>query len=470
MNINRKSLTAEIIFVLISVTLYVIASSLVSLNRHWQFNSFWYDFGIFDTTVWKLSRLDLPVIPQLQPPYGKIVWADHFNPGVILLSPLYWLTGKEEIMFVAQSLTVGLSALIAYFISLKFIKSKLMRVSLLVSFLGFTGLQNALYTDVHNNVFVLFPLMLTIGAFFEKKWKLYWIFLLISLGFQENMAAVVTALGFYLLLRKEREVKMGILTVALGLIYGLLTMKLLIPLFNGGAYSYQPSFPGNWYEWITGFFNPPEMKLKSIILTFATFGLLPLGTLSSYPLIVGHYLERFVLNTAATRWDLGFHYNALLSPIMFLASLETLMKLQRLQNLKKLLPFWSILTILTVLYLHRFYLHGPLMLATHPVFYRQTENARFLRDFKQQIPDKGLLMTQNNIAAHFTHGNVILLNKNYTGIKPDTIAVDLRPGQNANNFFPLSEQQTQNLIASVSADPNYATKQVTDSQLIFTRK
>lgn len=452
---KNKSILIEVILVLVFIFFYVVAASLVSLNRHWQFNSFWYDFGIFDTTIWKLSRFQLPVIAQLNPPIGKIVWADHFNPSTIFLAPFYWLTNREEIIFIVQAVAVGLSAFIAYLISLRMVRSRIVRIALIASYLGFVGLQNALYTDVHNIVFALLPLMLTIWAIYQKNWKLYWIFLFTTMGFQESLSAVVVMLGLYLLLRKERIVNVGVLTVGTGIIYGVITMKILIPLLNGGSYSYQPTIPKIWYEWIRQFFYPLDMKLRSIILTFTTFGFLPLGAFCVFPLIIEHYLERFVFNTAATRWDLGFHYNALLSPIMFLGSLETIIYLQKHGFLKRLLPLWSVLTILMVIFLHRFYLHGPLMLATHPVFYEQTKNAEFLVHFKKKIPTDGLLMTQNNIAAHFTHGEVILLDQNYLKTKPNTIAIDLRPGQNANNFWPLQENAVISLADRLSTDSGY---------------
>lgn len=460
----------EIWLVSHAISFYVLAASLVSLNRYWQHNAFWYDFGILDTTIWKLSRLELPRIINLNPPTGKIVWADHFNPSVAFLAPLYWVTDKQEVILLAQAVVVGLSAIVAYVITLKYVKHSAVRLSLVTSYLGFVGLQNALYTDIHNIVFALLPLMGVIWAIIEKRWMLYWLFLLITMGFQENMAAVAIMLGVFLIFRREKHITIGVWTIGVGILYALLAMKVIIPWFNGHYYAYQPAIPTEWHEWITRFFLPADMKLRSIMLTYATFGFLPLGTLSTVPLIVEHYLERFVLNTAATRWDLGFHYNALLSPLMFLASLEAITHIQRRNIWKKILPVWGATTILVVLFLHRFYLHGPLMLATHPVFYQQTKDAVFLDPFIAQIPDAGILMTQNNIAAHFTHGNTFLLHPEYERIRPDVIAVDLRPGQNANNFFPRTERMAQDMVASVSADPAYTKQMVTDTQFIFSLK
>jgi uncharacterized membrane protein len=460
----------ELGLVSLFIFLYSLAASLVSLNRFWQYNAFWYDFGIFDTTIWQLAHFQLPIITQLAPPLGKVVWADHFNPSAIFLAPLYWFTDRPEIILVAQAVSVGLSAFIGYLLAKKFLKSILFRLSLIFSYLGFVGLQNALYTDIHNIVFALLPFMLTIWAIYQKKWRWYWFFLFITIGFQESLAAVVVMLGIFLLLRQERNTKMGILTIAFGLVYGLFTTKILIPFLSGSQYSYQPEMPTVWSEWLIRFFYPPELKVKTILLSLATFGFLPIASLPALPLLLEHFLERFVLNSAATRWDLGLHYNALLSPIMFLASLELLIKFQGKKILRQIIPFWGLITILIVIFLHRFYLHGPLMLATHPVFYEQTKNAKFMDPFISQIPKTGLLMTQNNIAAHFTHGQTILLNMNYKKIKPDVIALDLRTGQNPNNFYPLSESRAQMLAASLLSDINYLKKEVIDSQLIFVRR
>jgi len=218
------------------------------------------------------------------------------------------------------------------------------------------------------------------------------------------------------------------------------------------------------------FFLPADLKFRSMLLTFVTFGFLPFVSFATYPLIIEHYLERFVFNFAATRWDLGFHYNALLSPIMFLAALDVLQRIQNHKKLKKILSLWALSIIGIVFFLHRFYLHGPLMLATHPTFYEQTQRAVFLKNFVDQIPRKGLLMTQNNLATHFTHGNIVLLNSNIEKVKPDVIAVDIRPGQNANNFFPLTPAEFDELVVTISQNLNYERIEIIDSQLIFTRK
>ncbi len=461
-----KKFNFEIFTVTVFVGLYTLAATAVSFNRYWQFDAFWYDLGIFDETVWRISRFQLPIIPQLDAPYGKLVWGDHFNLTLMLLAPLYWITDRAEIILLAQVLTVVAASLIAYALARKYLQYPLVRVTLVISFLGFVGMQNALYTDVHNIVFATLPMMATIWALYGKRFNWYWVFLLLTLGIQENIAGIGVGLGLFLLIRKERDTRRGIATIILSIAWAVVVTKWIMPNISGHAYDYQPEFPKLWYEWFTRLFWTLDMKGKTIFVSYATFGLLPIVSLPTFPLVLGHFVERFVLNSAATRWDLGFHYNAPLSPIMFLGAFDVLLRIQNQPRIKKLLPYWAFVTIGIVIYLHRFYLHGPLMLATHPTFYAQTGKFGFMREFMKTIPENKLVMTQNNIAAHLTHQNVILLSLDYAKINPDTIAIDIRDGQNANNFFPLHPYEVNELVASISGSPRYKMIKINE-QILF---
>ncbi|KKR51341.1 MAG: hypothetical protein UT84_C0001G0026 [Candidatus Curtissbacteria bacterium GW2011_GWA1_40_16] len=460
----------EIIFLTLFLTAYAFAGISVSLNRFWQFNSFWYDFGIFDETVWELSRFQLPYIEQLNPPNGIVVWGDHLNPSAILLTPFYWITDKPEIILIAQVLFVVASAIVIYKISRKLIKNHFARVALIMSYLGFVGMQNAIYTDVHNIVFAILPLSLTFWAIYEKRWKLYWLFLMLTLGFQETLASVVIGIGIFLIIKDRKLFKIAFTTIILGLLWGIVSTKIIMPAFAGHSYSYNPTIPSNLYNLVTGLFFPASMKLRAIVVAYATFGFMPILSISAAPLIFEHFLERFVFNVAGTRWDLGFHYNVLLSPIMALATLEVLLILQKRKIPNLLITIWAVITIMGVIFIHRFYYHGPLMLATDPIFYQQLKQTDFLNEFAENIPKNGLIMAQNNIASHLTHNSVILLHTNYEDINPDTVALDLRGGQNANDFFPLTEDDANKLAEDLKLDQNYQIIYQKGRQVIFTKK
>lgn len=466
-----NKLKIEFAAIFIFIFLYTTAAILISLNRYWVFNSFWADFGQLDTTIWKLSRFQIPIIFEKIPPFAGNIWGFHchFNPSVAFLAPLYWITDKQEIIIIAQAVFVGLSAIIAYIISLKVVKISLVRIYLIVSYLGYVGLQNALESDVHVVVFAVLPLMLVIWAIFEKRWKIYWLFLLITIGFQENMALVAIGLGIFLILRKQKEIKIGILTIIIGFIYGLLTIYVFMPYLNGGPYPYFPEIPSVWHEWLIKIFSPFELKSKAIVVTFINFGLLPILSRSALPLIFSQYIERFVFGKEFIRWSLDFHYNAILSPIMYLALTDVLINIQKKIKFRKILTYWSIISIVIVVIMH-FQLKGAFTLLGDIFMYDQSEKSRSYDHFINQIPKKGLIMTQNNVATRFAHENIILLSNSFETILADTIAVKIDETAIDNDFYPLKKAEIDKFIEHVTKSKNYQLLRSENKEFIFVRK
>ena len=457
----------EIKIIRLIVLIFVIASALVALNRHWQFSSFWYDFGIFDETVWQFSKFKLPVIPTKG---NKVIWADHFNPSIISLAPLYWLTDQEEVIILAQIIFVGLSALFIYEIARSKIKNIYLRLSLLISYLGYVGTQNALYTDVHNMVFAVLPLAMMFWAVYKKKWKIYLFSLVWLLGWQENAAGIGLGVGLWMILSKKKQKKYGLITILISVVWALIAIKIIMPYFQGGSYIYQPEWPRVWHEWITRFVYPP-VKLKTIIVTLSSYSFLPLFYLPLLPALGGQILERFVLNQVATRWDWGMHYNAILIPLLFISSIETVSWLQKKVKIKKIFSFLAVLNLGIVFFIHQFYLPGPLGLAIRHEFYQQTKNNKHYQKILDYIPrDKGLIMTQNNLAAHLTHEQVVLFDKKYDKFNPGVIAIYLIEGQNANNFFPLKEGEVRDMVSNLTDNKKYEQLRSVSNAYIFVKQ
>lgn len=456
----------EQVVIAFAIFLYVLGASLVSLNRYWQFNAFWYELGLYSEAIWKVSRLHLPTIEQFG---GRVIFADHFNPSLYLYSPIYWFTDKAEALLVAQAVTVGLSAWVAYLIGRRVLKNRLALYALLVAYLGFVGLQNALYTDFHDTTVATLFVMLVFFCIFNKKWPWFFVFLFVVLGFKENMPGLGVGIGLFLIIRKDRNIKVGLLTILVSILWYFWATKVVIPYFSGGTFAYEVTKYTSIWETLKAFFIPFNLKARTIFLSLATFGFVPIFNPSLWPAILEHYSERFVFSNAATRWDLGFHYNATISPLFFISSLSFFSFLEKKKPL--IVSVWSVFIIFSVIFLHRFYLHGPLMLATHPAFYQETKNAKFMADFFEVIPKDGLIMTQNNIAAHLSQYKVRLLDfVNFNRINPDIVALDLRGGQNANNFFPSNYDDAKRLAHMLFLNSKYSKFQLTSDQFIFVER
>lgn len=451
------------------VFLYTVAALIVPIKRYWQFQDFYFDFGIFDRAIWQVSRFQPPFVDHvdISPTKDIILLGDHFNPSMFLLSPLYWLTSRSEILLVAQSLIVVASGIIAYILALKLVKNKLIALSLGVAYLGYVGLQNALITDLHDATIAVLPLMVIFWCIYFKKWPVYFISLLILLGLKESFAGLGVGIGLYLLLKTRSFNRIGLATIAISLIWGLLAISLIIPYFSQGVYLYKPKdLPTTPASFVTRFISPP-LKPISIGYTYLTFGLIPLFDVALLPAVFENYFERFVLFDDRGI-DLGMHYNAPLTPLMFVGALDVIIWLQKKRV--KWLNYYALFVLGTVFLLHQHFIHGPLALAYNSAFYQPSQGFNQLNDFLTHIPSQGLIMTQNDLATRFTHRQVKLLRTNYKSINPNQVVLNLAPDQNPNNFFPLTYQQTLELKNELQIDSNYKLEKFGDQFYFFSKK
>lgn len=81
---------------ILATAVFILAGMLVSLNRFWQYEVFYYNFGVFDEAIWHISRFQPPIIEHLLVS-GRISLADHFDLSILLLAPLFWLTDRSEV-------------------------------------------------------------------------------------------------------------------------------------------------------------------------------------------------------------------------------------------------------------------------------------------------------------------------------------------------------------------------------------
>ena len=446
----------------IFISLYTLAAILVSLHRFWQFEVFYYDFGIFDQAIWNMARFRAPIIDHFVIG-GKVIFADHFSPSMFLLSPLYWITNKPEILLIAQALAVGASAMVLYRLGKHLINHAFAALAVTIAYLLFIGTQNALIADIHEVTFMVLPFILTLYAITTKQIKLFWICFFITLGFKENAALIGTALSIYIFFYNKKWLHTAVVVGAISLIWGYLTTQQIIPYFYGEKYFYTPTFDSNPLKIIGTLIDDP-LKQKTVFTSFLSFGFLPLLSPATWPLLLQDFASRFMQKDFALRWGLGLHYSIVLAVIMAFSSVTALVRVKkRVSN--SLLNALSITLIVLAIFLHQFKLHGPLGLAYNPAFYTNTRNFTFLNDLISRVPKNTTVMTQNNIAPHMIHSHTVFLLRNmYEDFMPEYFVLDLRDGQNGNNFFGV---KIEALVARLSEDTRYHVVYKTNEQVIY---
>lgn len=447
---------------------FILAGSIVSILRYWQYETYYYDFGIFDRAIWEVSKFQAPIIDHLVVP-GKLIFADHFSPGIFMLSPLYWFTNRQEMLLLMQTIFVGVSGAFLYDIGLTVLKKRLPSFAILVSYFLFLGVENAVITEFHEVTLSVLFLMMVLWSMAKGKKKWYIISFLLLLTFKESLftlgAGIAIATYFLQPNLRKHAVIMGIV----GLLYGIGMIRIGIPLLSGGSYEY--GYTGSLLPWdiLPKLISSP-IKIHTILMTFWAFGFLPLLSPAFYAAILQDFIVRFVPAGWELHWGLGLHYSIQISAIMAVSSMYALATVQKFNHVKTLIPIMSILLILNACILYRFVLRSPLALAYNPAFYSHSKDFAFLDRMVNRIPGVASVMAQNNLLGRFTHHTTWLIREDYEQYKPDYILFDLRPDQSPNDFFGfLSFANTEAIMKKLQKDSLYKEVYKTDYQHIFMR-
>lgn len=450
----------------LGISLYTLAAILVSLHRFWQFEVFYYDFGIFDQAIWNVAHFRPPIIDHFVIG-GKWIFADHFSPSIFLLSPLYWITSRPEILFIAQAVAVGLSGLFLYKIGVLTVKNRFLSAAVTASYLLFVGTQNALISDIHEVTFMMLPLMLCFYYVMTNRIKAFWIAFLITLGFKESAGFLGVGIAIFLFFFNKKYRLTAAIVAVLSIGWAVATTQWIIPAFYGRQYFYTPTLSHNVFELIRSFADTPE-KRHTLFISLVSFGFYPLFSPVTWPLILQDIAARFLQHEFPLRYTLGLHYSTQLAVILGVSSMLGLKHLlSRLKSVVWPLSFGIYLLLLSV-FLHQFKLHGPLGLSYNPAFYRHTKDFAFLDSLLTKVPKGRTVMTQNNIAPHLIHTNsVYLLRAVYDDFMPQYFVLDLREGQNFNDFFGADIEA---LKLTLPHDIRYEVFYKNGDQIIYKRK
>mgnify|MGYP001608422993 CR=1 FL=1 len=463
--------------ILISIFYFVIVLVLL-LNRFWQYEVFYYDHGYAERAAYQVSHLQNPTWDR----DGRVsIFTDHVYPSLLLLfAPFYWIWDSYLTPVVILAVLWAAIPLIAYEIGFALKINKFMLYSLMFAFLFFIGTQNAIIFFLKDiSVSIPFFLLLLL-AILKRKIKLYYLLLLLNLGFKETITVTIISLGIGLILFYDRSFrKHAVATIIISVVYGLFISRIFVPfvIFKSyghlQSYGFNPDFIPNPLYYLYNLFNTPQ-KRETIIASLSAFGFLPLFTPFGFLLMLQDFAQRFVLIQANSplRQGLNLHYNISLAAIMFFGSALTVSKFQTKKFYKKLIYIQAVLIIIGVIIMHRFIYHGPFGLLYNKDFFKITSNMKFMDDFVNKIPKNGKIMTQNNLAVRFTHNDLyILSSKTYVEqIQPDVIAMDFRPGQNINNYWPMTTEKMVALARDLKENPNYESQYSEEFRYIFIKK
>ncbi len=298
--------------------------SVRSLDTHHALGTATYDSALYDQGMWLLSRFEAPFVTLM----GRNLFGDHTSFVLLFLVPLYWIAPGAWIMFTAQSAAIAAGAIPVFLYGRRRLGSEWLALVGAATYLlhpavSWTNLEN-FHPDAFVGVFVGFAIY---GAL-ERRWRLYAVFVVLSLLVKEDVSLVIVPLGIWVALRRDRRI--GLLTVAGSVAFMAVAMLVVmrsligVPTRNG----WRIPFGGPSGVIDTAITNPTQLveHLRSdgrpwyLVQMTAPFAWLFLR-LPDVALISGLVLFTNILSTFWYQYQIDYHYSLIAVPALAIGTI-----------------------------------------------------------------------------------------------------------------------------------------------------
>lgn len=374
--------------------LFFIAYSTLSIIRHEHYGSYGFDLGIADQVVWHYSRFEMPITTVHYFPYSFIL-ADHVELIYALFAPAYWLYDDTRTLLILQAFFICLSAIPVFLLCERKKVNQFVSLSLVIAYLAFYGIQNALWFDVHSA---------TLGAAFIP-WFIYFldrnhikgtvIFLLLILISKENMGLLTFLISFvYFTLRRD---KLTLICIISSVAYVSFIFFVYFPHIIHVTYGYQ-----NKHGLLSNlspetFANLPEKRI-AIFYSLLSFGFLPLFTpLYLIPAFGDLYSYFVIASDLHEAQGIFMHYRVTLAALLVWPAIMVIARFKFL-NTKYLAIYLLICTMIS-----QYTLHLPLSYLTKAWFWTKPASVKDIEKIITYLPTDSSIVAQNNIAPHIAH-------------------------------------------------------------------
>lgn len=430
-----------------------------TFHRHSSFHSHAFDLGIYTQAIYLFSH-NLPIYSSLK---GIPILADHFGLILVLLSPIFLLFPDAKTLLFIQALFVSLSVIPIYAIAVHRLKDKLLAIMLSLSYLTSTGIVQAVNFDFHLTTISVLPIACLLWAWYFKRWKLYFLILILAVFFKEDIPLLIFGLGAFQILIKDKKV--GILTCIFAIFSFLLIKKVIMPFIHpSGAAAYIETSilplndPLNLIIiailrpdlLVDQFFNSP-VKIQTFQTLIYDFGLLPLLSPLFWLGVFPYLYLRFTSNYIQI-WGTTYHHNANLEPFLVISAILAINALK--------IPKKAIIILLTVVLITQGLSPKGLILSAIPNALQNNPTDQKKELILKQLPSKIGISAQSSIIPHIANRQDLFLYPNVANAQ----LIILDPTKET---YPLTGVEMKNRIQSLKNSPSWKIYQEVDNLIIF---
>jgi uncharacterized membrane protein len=315
--------TAPQLLIALAIGVYTAYFTVVTLRVHHGLGTSAYDYGLYDQGIWLMSRFHSPYVTLM----GRNLMGDHTSFILLFIVPLYWVFPAAGTLFFVQSLVIGLGALPVYLYARSRLTNEWYALILGVCYLlhpavGWTNREN-----FHPDAFVGVLVGFAIYGALERKWRLYAVFVVLSLLVKEDVSLVIVPLGIWVAIRRDRRI--GLLTIVGSISFMLIAMFAVmrsligVPTRNlwripfggpGGLIRETIERPGNLFEHLRSDRRPFYLWQMTFPMAWL-FARLP-----DVALISALVLFTNVLSTYWYQYQIEYHYSLIAVPALVIGT------------------------------------------------------------------------------------------------------------------------------------------------------